>query len=60
MDYAGLAEFSYNVVPHSTNKESSFVVAYEVDGPRPANLALEGSHSTLEFNQDGKDLAKKC
>ena len=25
---------------------------------QPTNLALEGAHSTLEFNQDGKDLAK--
>ena len=26
---------------------------------QPANVALEGAHSTLEFNQDGEDLAHK-
>ena len=26
---------------------------------QPTNLALEGAHSTLEFNQDGKDLANE-
>ena len=26
---------------------------------QPTNLALEGAHLTLEFNQDGEKLAKK-
>jgi hypothetical protein len=34
-------------------------VAYGVDPLQPTDLALEGVHSTLEFNQDGEDLAKK-
>ena len=58
-DYVGLAESSYNAVMHSTTKQSPFVVAYEVDPLQPANLALEGAYSTLEFNQDDEDLAKK-
>ena len=31
-----------------------------MDVLQPTNLALEGAHSTIEFNQDGEDLAKKC
>ena len=26
---------------------------------QPTNLALEGAHSTLKFNEDGKDLANE-
>src|ERR1700738_4849064 len=35
------------------------MVAYGVDALQPTNLALKGAHSTLEFNQDGEDLAKE-
>jgi ribosomal protein L21E len=59
VDYVGLAEFSYNAATHSATKESPFKVAYGVEPLQPADLALEGAHSTLEFNQDGEDLAKK-
>ena len=31
-----------------------------MDALQPITLALEGTHSTLEFNQNGEDLAKKC
>ena len=34
------------------------MVAYGVDTLQPTNLALEGAHSTLVFNQDGEDLVK--
>jgi exonuclease VII small subunit len=34
-------------------------VAYGVEPLQPADLALEGAHSTLEFNQEGEDLAKQ-
>ena len=40
-------------------KLSSFVVAYGVNALIPTNLALEGIHSMLDFNQDGEDMAKK-
>ena len=36
-----------------------FKVAYGVEPLQRADLALEGAHSTLEFNQDGEDLAQK-
>ena len=58
-DYVSLAEFSYNAATHSATKQSPFKVAYGVDPLQPTDLALEGAHSTLEFNQDGEDLAKK-
>ena len=58
-DYMGLAEFSYNAATHSATKQSPFKVAYGVEPLQPADLALEGAHSTLEFNQDGEDLAQK-
>ena len=58
-DYVGRAEFNYNVAMHLATKELSFVVAYDVHALQPTNLALEGAHSTLEFNQDGEDLAKE-
>ena len=35
------------------------MVAYRVDALQPTNLALQGALSTLEFNQDGEELAKK-
>ena len=50
----GLAEFSCNAAMHSITKQSPFKVAYGVDPLQPADLALEGAHSTLEFNQDGE------
>ena len=59
VDYVGLAEFSHNAATHSATKQSPFKVAYGVDLLQPANQALEGAHSTLEFNQDGEGLAKK-
>ena len=34
-------------------------MAYGVDPLQPTNLAPEGAHSTLKFNQDGEDFAKK-
>src|ERR1700738_4716477 len=40
-------------------KLSPFVVAYGVNALIPTNLALEGIHSMLDFNQDGEDMAKK-
>ena len=58
-DYVGRAEFSCNVATHLATKGSSFMVAYGVDALQPTNLALEGTHLTLEFNQDGKDLANE-
>ena len=58
-DYVGLVEFSYNAATHSATKQSPFKVAYGVEPLQPADLALEGAHSTLEFNQDGEDLAQK-
>jgi hypothetical protein len=55
-----LTEFSYNAATHeSATKQSPFKVAYGVDPLQPADLILEGAHSTLDFNQDGKDLATK-
>ena len=54
-DYVGLAEFSYNAATHSATKQSPFMVAYGVEPLQPADLALEGAHSRLEFNQDGED-----
>ena len=59
-EYVGRAEFSCNVATHLATKELSFVVAYRVDALQPTSLAFEGAHSTLEFNQDGEDLTKKC
>lgn len=58
-DYVGLAEFSYNVATHSATKQLPFVVTYVVDPLQLANLAFEGAYSSLEFNHDGEDLAKK-
>ena len=58
-DYVGLAEFSYNAATHSATKQSPFKVAYGVEPLHPADLALEGARSTLEFSQDGEDLAKE-
>jgi hypothetical protein len=60
MEYMGPAEFSCNVAMHLATKRSSLVMTYGVDVLQPNNLALEGLRSTLEFNHDGKDLAKKC
>ena len=54
-----LAEFSYTAATHSATKQSPFKVAYGVEPLQLADLALEGAHSTLEFNQDGEDLAQK-
>ena len=34
-------------------------VAYGVDLVQPTNLTLKGEHSTLDFNQNVEDLAKK-
>jgi hypothetical protein len=34
-------------------------MAYGLDALQPTNLVFEGAHSTLEFNQDDEDLAKK-
>ena len=59
-DYVDQVEFSYNVALHLITKQLPFVVAYGVDPFQPANLALEGAHSTIEFNQNGEDLANKC
>ena len=39
--------------------ERAFQLDYEVDAFQPPNLALEGAHSKLEFNQDSDDLAMK-
>lgn len=58
-DYVGLVEFSYNVAMHLASKQSPFNVVYGVNPLQPADLALEGAHSTLEVNEDGEDLAKK-
>ena len=55
----GLAEFNYNAATHLTTKKPPSKVAYEVEPLQPTNLVLEGTHSTVEFNQDGEDLAKK-
>ena len=44
----------------SATKLSPVVVAYGMDALQLTNLALKGAHSTLKFNQDGEDLAKKC
>lgn len=55
----GLAEFSYKAATHLATKKSPFKMAYEVEPLQPVDLALKGAHSTLEFNQDGEDLAKK-
>ena len=55
----GLVEFRYIAATHSATKHSPFKVAYGVEPLQPANLALEGAHATLEFNQDGNDLAQK-
>ena len=54
-----LVEFNYNAAAHSVTKQSLFKMAYGVEPFQPANLALEGAHSTLEFNQDGENLAQK-
>ena len=56
----GWAEFHYNVPMHLVAKGPSCVVAYGMDVFQPINLHLEGLHSTLKFNHDGEDLAKKC
>lgn len=58
-DYVDLTEFSYNDTTHSATKQLYFKVVYEVDMLQPANIVLMGLHSTIEFNQDSKDLAKK-
>jgi hypothetical protein len=58
-DHVGLTEFSYNAATHSPTKDSPLKVAYRVEPLQLADLALKGAHSTLEFNQDGEDLAKK-
>jgi hypothetical protein len=58
-DYVGLAEFSYNSATYSVTKQSPFKVAYGVDPLQPTDLAFKGVHPTLEFKQDGEDLAKK-
>jgi hypothetical protein len=58
--YVVLAAFSYNTVTHLATKQLPFKVAYRVDPLQFANLALAGAHSTLEFSEDGEDLAKKC
>ena len=58
-DYVGRVEFSCNVATHLLTKGSSFMVAYEVYALQPTNLAFDGAHLTLEFNQNGEDLAKK-
>ena len=55
----GSCGVSYNAATHSATKQSPFKVAYGVEPLQPADLALEGAHSTLEFNQDGEDLAQK-
>lgn len=54
----GLAEFCYNVTMHSTTKQSPFKVANEVHPLQYPHMALKGAHLTLEFNQDGEELAK--
>ena len=51
-DYVGLANFN-------AAKQSPFKVASGMDQFQRVDLALEGAHSTLEFHQDGEDLAKK-
>ena len=56
-EYVDLAEFSYNATTHLATKQPPFKVAYGVKPLQPTDLALEGAHSTLEFNQDGEDLA---
>ena len=60
-DYVGRAEFSCNVVIalHLATKGSSFVMVYKVDAFQPINLAFKGAHRSLEFNQDGENLARK-
>jgi hypothetical protein len=55
----GLAEFVYNATTHLATKESLFKVANGVEPLQPANLLLNGAHSTLEFSQVGVDLATK-
>ena len=59
VDYLGREEINGNVATHSATVEFPFVVDYGVDALQPTNLALEEAHSTLEFNQDGEELAKK-
>ena len=58
-DYVGVAEFNCNVATHLATKGLSFMVVYGVHALPPADLTLEGEHSTIEFNPDGEDLAKK-
>lgn len=55
IDYVGQTSFSCNVATHLATKGSSFVEAYRVD----TNLVFKRVHSTLEFNEDGENLAKK-
>ena len=58
-DYVGRAEFNCNVVTNLVSKGSSLVVAYEVEVLEPTNLTFKWANSTLEFNEDEEDLAKK-
>ena len=58
-DYVGWVEFSCNVTTHLATKGLTFMVAYKVDALQPTNLAFRGAHSTVEFSQDGEDLARK-
>lgn len=58
-DHVELGEFKYNTATHSWTKESPFKVVFRVQPLQPADWAIEGAHSTLEFSQDSQDLAKK-
>ena len=58
-NYVDLAEFNYNAAMHSETKQSLLKVVYGVEPLQPTDLGLQGAHSTLEFNQDGEDLAQK-
>lgn len=59
VDYVGRAELTCNVATYLMTKWSHFVLAYGLDVFQPINLAFDKAQSTLEFKQDGKNLAKK-
>ena len=57
-EYVNVAGCNYNVAMHSVTKKLPYKVAYGIEPIRLTDLALEGVHSTLAFNQDG-ELAKE-
>ena len=55
----GSSKFSYNIAMHLATKQSLLKVAYGMEQLQSADLVIKKTHSTLEFNQDGEDLANK-